>query len=401
MRESRREKIYLLTISLVSLLGLVFSLELVRVHHQVYAGKIPICSISPKVDCASVSRSPQSSFLGVPVAVWASLYYITIFWVTLSGYKKRIWSGIPYGILFLISVLGFFYSAYLFYIMVFNIKSLCIFCSFLDLFNLILIIVPLVAKGKLLFISLKEEIKTTFLSFFKIVWITLGYLLIVILLVIFYPNPSMLPKLKDKDNIKEGDQFSLPKGIDKSSLVSPYDYIIGDEKAPIEVIIFSDYQCPICREAYKELKVIIQQYKSQVKFVIKHFPLDKECNKDMEEQLHPGACISAIAAICAKKFGRFEEIENLLYRLNPPVTEEKIVSLSGSLGIPQDKFESCLKAKETVEVLKSNLEVAKKIGLSGTPSFIINREVLIPGWISGDIFRAIIEELLNATNSSR
>ena len=50
--------------------------------------------------------------------------------------------------------------------------------------------------------------------------------------------------------------------------------------AKVMVVIFSDYQCPHCRAAHEAYKGLMRSTPAtgQVRFVLKHFPLEGECN---------------------------------------------------------------------------------------------------------------------------
>src|SRR5687767_12257981 len=62
--------------------------------------------------------------------------------------------------------------------------------------------------------------------------------------------------------------------------------------AKVLVLKFNDYQCPPCRQSFYDYKPILSKYvaSGRVKYVLKHFPLERECNAAVGGDLHQAAC---------------------------------------------------------------------------------------------------------------
>lgn len=80
--------------------------------------------------------------------------------------------------------------------------------------------------------------------------------------------------------------------------------VTGPSDAKVTVIEFSDFQCPFCVRAYPTVKQIINDYKGQVKFVYRNFPLT---------QIHPDAQKAAEAGLCAADQGKFWEMHDKMF----------------------------------------------------------------------------------------
>jgi len=93
------------------------------------------------------------------------------------------------------------------------------------------------------------------------------------------------------------------------------DTILGDADAPIEIVEFSDFQCPYCARAHPTLKRIIEDYGDQVVWVYKHYPLD---------QLHPYARGASESAECAGEQDMFWEYTDALYENQSLITSDYI-----------------------------------------------------------------------------
>ena len=93
----------------------------------------------------------------------------------------------------------------------------------------------------------------------------------------------------------------------KSITLNPDDRILGDEKAPVTIVEYSDFQCPFCRSffegSYAEIK---KEYidTGRVRLVYRHWPLD----------FHPMAQPSARAVECASEQGKFWQMHDAIFR---------------------------------------------------------------------------------------
>lgn len=80
----------------------------------------------------------------------------------------------------------------------------------------------------------------------------------------------------------------------------------GTSNAKVTLVEFSDFQCPFCIRAYPTVKQILSEYKNDVKFYYKQFPL---------VQIHPNAQKAAEASLCALDQGKFWEWHNKIFEL--------------------------------------------------------------------------------------
>lgn len=164
------------------------------------------------------------------------------------------------------------------------------------------------------------------------------------------------------------------------------DPVLGDKNAPVEIIEFSDYQCPFCRKFWTEtLPLIKAEYidTGKVKFVYRDFPLDS---------IHPGATPAAIAAECVRdQYGGDEayfkyhdkifEEQNILDSGSPQGPVQGTAQFSSSdlkkwakdLGYDID---SCLDSQKFLNEVRGDLSDAQSAGGRGTPYFVINGKPL-------------------------
>lgn len=141
----------------------------------------------------------------------------------------------------------------------------------------------------------------------------------------------------------------------------------GSGTAPIVLIEFSDYQCPYCAAAEKEpLAAIKTEYidTNRVQLAFRHNPLTAK---------HPQAMTAAEAALCAGQQGKFWEIHAALFRNPMNLTHADLVERAADAGLDLARFSACLASGQTAKQVEDDMAIARAIGLSGTPAFLIGR----------------------------
>ena len=93
----------------------------------------------------------------------------------------------------------------------------------------------------------------------------------------------------------------VPKTIDVTNSQA-----IGPEGAKIQLVEFSDFECPYCIRAYPTVKQVLKDYNGQVRFYYKHFPLT---------QIHQNAQKAAEASLCAADQGKFWEFHDKMFEV--------------------------------------------------------------------------------------
>jgi predicted DsbA family dithiol-disulfide isomerase len=160
----------------------------------------------------------------------------------------------------------------------------------------------------------------------------------------------------------------------------------GSSKGPVDakVVIteFSDFQCPYCRQVQSTLTRVLQQYPADVRLEFKYLPLE----------IHPLAFTAARAAYCAGKQGSFWRFHDALFE-SEELSLQKVQSISHNLNLNLQEFETCLQSAESQTAITADLQEAQRLGIDGTPSFIINGK-LLRGVASFEEFNnAIVHEL--------
>jgi protein-disulfide isomerase len=152
----------------------------------------------------------------------------------------------------------------------------------------------------------------------------------------------------------------------------------GPADAPVQVVEFSDFLCPFCRNLAVALNQFVPQAEGRVAVYFKHFPLDQECNPSLPRSSHPGACKLALGAICAEYQGKFEAYHNRVFSaegLRNPGTED-VVRLAGEAGLNPAAIRGCLEDPKASEDLAAQIEEAKRLEVQATPTLYVNGKKL-------------------------
>ena len=198
-------------------------------------------------------------------------------------------------------------------------------------------------------------------------------------------TPSSSP---EQANLSPGaDQFKkVTEKIDVSQ-----DPVLGTPEAKLLMIEFSDFQCPFCqRHALNAFPEIKKQYidTGKVKLVFKNLPLPAD-----SPPYHKNAQLAAEAGECAFEQNKFWEYKDKLFQDQQKLGKDDLKLSAKELGLDSQKFDDCLDSRKYEQEVKEDLAEAQKLGIGGTPSFVIG-DILVDGAYPFSTFEKIIEEKL-------
>jgi protein-disulfide isomerase len=148
----------------------------------------------------------------------------------------------------------------------------------------------------------------------------------------------------------------------------------GDPKAPVTLVEYSDFECPVCRNLHDVLRGLLPNYAGKVRVVFKDFPL---------EQLHPWARTAAIAGRCAyqqdpkafwKMYDFIYDNQDLISAAN---AWTKMADYAGQSGLDPGAFKSCMATPEASAAVNASRANGEKLEVSSTPTVFINGRRLV------------------------
>jgi len=128
---------------------------------------------------------------------------------------------------------------------------------------------------------------------------------------------------------------------------------------------------------------VLQEFRGKVRVVHKDFPLPS----------HAGALPAAEAARCAGAQGVFWEYHDLLYLSVPDFSRDDLISYAGRLNLDRNAFTTCIDAGRFRKQVEADVAEGRAIGLTGTPTFLVNGTPLV-GAQPIEAFREAIREAL-------
>lgn len=159
----------------------------------------------------------------------------------------------------------------------------------------------------------------------------------------------------------------------------------GDRNAKITIVEWADFQCPFCNRVVPTLDEIEKEYGKSVRVVFKHLPLD----------IHPDARAAHAAAEAAHRQGKFWPMHDRIFTNQRDLRAETFERYAREIGLDMDRYRKDVASEEVRERIEEDLAQARKLGVTGTPSFFINGRNL-SGAQPFPNFKRMIDEALEA-----
>ncbi|MCS6951741.1 MAG: thioredoxin domain-containing protein [Bryobacterales bacterium] len=163
---------------------------------------------------------------------------------------------------------------------------------------------------------------------------------------------------------------------------------LGTPGAPVELVLFSDFQCPFCKEEGRMLRQhLLAAYPTQVRLYFKDYPL---------ESIHPWAKAAAIAGRCVFRQSQaaFWEFHDWVYERQAELTRENLNDkvLEFARGRPVDALQlrRCLETRATEAEVEASIAEGRALQVNSTPTLFVNGRRLA-AQVSWPQLKAIID----------
>ena len=140
------------------------------------------------------------------------------------------------------------------------------------------------------------------------------------------------------------------------------DPVFGPASASVEIIEFSDFQCPFCQRLTDTLEQLKTEYGGAIRLVFKDYPLPN----------HAQAFKAAEAGNCANEQGKFWELHDTMFSRQSELEVADLKRHAGELGMDQAAFDACLDSGRFAEQVNADLMAGQQYGVSSTPTVFIN-----------------------------
>jgi len=141
------------------------------------------------------------------------------------------------------------------------------------------------------------------------------------------------------------------------------DHVQGPIEAPIALLEYGDFECPVCGEVYPVIKAIQERLGDDLCFAYRNFPLTN---------VHPHAEQAAEAAEAAGAQGRFWEMHDMLFENQDALEDDDLVRYAEALGLDAAQLIGEVLAGTYEARVREDFKYGVRGGVNGTPSFFIN-----------------------------
>ena len=160
-----------------------------------------------------------------------------------------------------------------------------------------------------------------------------------------------------------------------ASLIQPPENVKvkGPQNAPAHLIVYSDFQCPACKNAVAPIEELRSQFLDGLQIEFRYYPLERP---------HKWALTAATFAQCAAEQNKFWELHDRLFEQQETWSKAEnplpiFAGMVQELGINLQQFESCLQNPNTINQVRKEQALGAKQGVQSTPTIFINGQMLI------------------------
>lgn len=362
--------VYFWPFVVLTLTGLTDSAYLAVSHYRVHTdiGYESFCAISRAINCDTVSESRYAILGNLPVPVWGVIGYLFLMLLLVFARRARAGSIRMWSFLFAVTLS---YSGYSFYLAIIShvyIQSYCILCILSYAINFMLFFYAWLILRRFDPDSYLNAVKKDFL-FIAHQWrlaiaVLLPFAISGVLVWYYFPAYWHNRPIELAVKVETG---RTPEG-------HPW---IGSENADLVITEFTDYMCFQCSKIHYYLRRLVNRYPEKIKIIHRHFPMDSKFNPIVKIPFHEGAGMLSLLAIQAEQEGKFWTINDELYIRVREHNVIDVTAIAETTGLEPDKLIKSLRAPSTLQKLDRDIIDGLMLGISGTPSFIIDGKVYI------------------------
>ena len=162
----------------------------------------------------------------------------------------------------------------------------------------------------------------------------------------------------------------------------------GAADAPVTIVAYSDFTCPYCQQAAGTMEKVLKENQGKIKYVFKHFPLETTGVARLAAEYHVAAARQDPELLFAR---RADVLKN---------GEPAIVSAAKDAGLNMKKLAADVKRKDVRAEVDADIAEGQRVGVQGTPYFLINN-LVARGALSSELFKEAINMALQAAPSGQ
>jgi protein-disulfide isomerase len=380
-----------------ALVGLASSSASTFIHYRLLTtpNYESFCDVGSQVSCTQAYLSQYGSFLGVPVAIAGVIFFaIAALLAGMAGRPASPASENAAGYIFLLSTFGLAFALYLAWASYFVLSVFCIFCA-ITYVSVIALFIISGGATKYPMTALPGRASRDVRALMSSPAALVALLAIVggsVALVASFPGEQVAAQ-QQAEAVAAYQPLSPEqrKQIEDWWAVQPVvDLPIAPSSGTKVLIVkFSDYMCPSCGVAHNSLKPVLARYEGQgVEFVLKHYPLEQECNPKLGGGNHYGSCEAAAAYEMAKGTPNVAKLDDWFFANQQILARETVKEAAEDIAGIKD-FDARYAA--AIETVKTDASLAHMLGVNSTPTIFINGRKIPGGGQPPAVYDTIIE----------
>lgn len=162
----------------------------------------------------------------------------------------------------------------------------------------------------------------------------------------------------------------------------------GPSAAEVIVLVFSDFQCPVCRRSADATRQIAAEFPGEVRLEFRQHPLANHARSED----------AAVASLAAQRQDLFWPYHDELFRNQGALDESSLADYAERLGMDREQFLRDYSDPDLRARVRSEAAFADEIGAGSTPAFMINGNLSV-GWGSWVSFRSAVDREVNAARA--
>jgi protein-disulfide isomerase len=160
-----------------------------------------------------------------------------------------------------------------------------------------------------------------------------------------------------------GSSAPVPDPLDPP--LGSHDHVDGPPDAPLELVMYGDFQCPFCNAAQPILRRVRDRLNGRLRFAFRHFPLT---------EIHPDAQRAAEASEAAAAQRAFWEMHDALYAAGGALGLDAVLAAARAVGLDVERVRAELADGTHRERVDADARSGRAAGVTGTPAFFVNGE---------------------------
>ena len=161
------------------------------------------------------------------------------------------------------------------------------------------------------------------------------------------------------------------------------DWVGGNPDGDVTLVEFADYRCGFCQRAYGDLMELLDR-DDDLRFVVKELPI---LGPESER-----AARFAIAVLQEAGDDPYAAVHDALMTHQGGISDDMLLGLSDNMGLDTDAIAARMDSAEVDTVIEENRALAQRLGIQGTPSFVLE-ERMMRGYLPLDAMEHVIAEV--------